>query len=122
MRYSCGFTLLEVMVSLFMLSLVLFGITAAEVKALREARGILYFSRAISLSENMAEYLLVYAEPSGYLSQWQYEVQHDLPDASAAVTGLSPRFTISITWGGYDRVCHQSKAGLSGCVKYTIAA
>lgn len=122
MRYSCGFTLLEVMISLFIASLVLLGVTAAEIRALREARGILYFNRAILLNENMAEYLLVYGDASGYLRLWQHEVQRDLPDASAAVTGLSPRFTISITWGGYDQVCHQSRAGLSGCVTYTIAA
>lgn len=120
MRYSCGFTLLEVMISLFILSLVLFGVTAAEINALREARGILYFNRAVSLNENMAEYLLVYGDASGYLPQWQHEVQRTLPDASAAVTGFSPHFTISITWGGRDLACHQSKAALSGCVSYTV--
>lgn len=123
MRHPCGFTLIEVMISLFILSLVLFGVTAVEMKALRAARGILYFNRAILLAENMVEFMLAHGgDPSGYLQQWQDDSQEDLPTAVARVTGGPQDYMVTIKWGGYEQPCQQTKAGLSGCVRLSVTA
>lgn len=122
MRNTCGFTLLEVMISLFILSLILLGVTAAEIKALREARTILYFNQAISLGEEMAGFMLAHhGDASGYLQKWQLDAQQNLPSGTACVAGMSPYYTIYIKWGGYDQPCRHTQSGTSGCVKISVA-
>ena len=80
MKKLHGFTLLEVLISLFLLSLLLLGVTAAQVVALREAREMYYFQQAMMLAENMSEYLVVHGgDMSRYEQSWREQIHQALP-------------------------------------------
>ena|SRR3990167_1718335 len=116
MRYLNGFTLLEVLISLFLVSLVMLGLMTAQVKILRDARSLYYFQQARGLAEGMAEYIAGnQGDSSGYYAQWQELIHHQLPSSSGSITGQRPNLFIKIYWGG-NRVCTQNHQGLAGCI------
>lgn len=111
-----GFTLLEVLISLFLLSLMLLGVMAAQVVSLREARGLYYFQQAMMLAENMVEYLAAHGGvAAGYQRRWQQDIALGLPVASGEVTRAFPVYRIVVQWGSDGKSCHQNHAGVSGC-------
>lgn len=116
MRKSNGFTLLEVLVGLFLLSVVMLGMMAAQVKKLHDLRGIYYFQYAEGLAENMTEYIVSHhGDKAGYYQEWLNVIKHQFPSAIGKVEGKFPDVLVSIRWGD-SRTCSQSHAGLSGCV------
>ncbi len=110
-----GFTLLEVLITLFLLSLLILAITAAQVTAQREARGALYFHHALLLAENMAEYLTVHGgDVARYEKNWRDQINQVLPDASGSVSGAFPDYRVYVAWGG-SKSCDKNSMGVSGC-------
>lgn len=115
MKKNHGFTLLEVLISLFLLSLLLLGVTAAQVAALREARGAYYFQQARMLAENMSEYLVVHGgDVSRYEQSWREQINQALPDASGTVSGSYSDYRVVIQWGGM-KSCDKNLIGGAGC-------
>lgn len=115
MKKHHGFTLLEVLISLFLLSLLLLGVTAAQVAALREARATFYFQQARMLAENMSEYFVVHGgDVSRYEQSWREQIYQALPEASGTVSGSYPDYRVVIQWGGM-KSCNKNLIGDAGC-------
>ncbi len=116
-----GFTLLEVMVSVFLLALALLGLDAMQVAALRQSRGDDYFQQALLQANNMAEYLRAHhGENELYLTVWQQQLQHALPVGTGSVTSINSAYQITIQWGEAKRPCQHSQPGISGCVIQSV--
>lgn len=112
-----GFSLLEIMISLFLLSIVLLGVDAAEVLLMRESRGIYYFNQASVMAANMSEYLVAHnGDASGYEHKWQLKIAEILPISAGYVSGVKSSYVVKVWWGGESRDCRQSKQGVKGCV------
>tara|TARA_R110000868_G_scaffold177378_6_gene415792 strand:- start:1262 stop:1642 length:381 start_codon:yes stop_codon:yes gene_type:complete len=113
-----GFSLLEVLISLFLLSLVLLGVFASQATSLQQARGTHNFLQAMTLSQNMAVYLRTHhLEWNRYDQRWQSNIQAVLPGARGDVSGDYPEKIIKIAWGDQRLFhCDQNRVGVSGCV------
>ena len=117
MRNHNGFTLFEVTISLFLLSIILLGVNAAQVKAYQQARALFYYHQANLFAANMAEYLTAHhGDVSGYMQRWHENITEILPSSNGKMAGNYPSYRISIQWGGIQTDCHHSKPGVTGCV------
>lgn len=116
MKKSQGFTLLEVLTSLFLLSILILSVTALQASVLRESRGAYYFHYAMISAENMCEYI---ASNSSHHAQyekiWREQLHDVLPNASGKVAGSHHEYRVAINWGD-GRSCDKNQMGVSGCV------
>lgn len=114
-----GFSLLEVLISLLLLSLVLFGFDATEVYGLRTMRAAYYFDIANQQLNNIVERLHVIDEDSDISQEvdiWNAQNKIVLPQGVGQVTGYFPFFTITMYWGNRTPPCHANQFGTSGCL------
>lgn len=115
---SCcsGFTLLEVLVSLILLSIMLLGLDAMNIASQRLAKSIWYGHLATLQIENMHEMLRA---GEGKLSEQQFqewEAQNSalLPRGRGMVTGLS---SVSVFWGDKNQIsCEKNIIAPVGCL------
>jgi prepilin-type N-terminal cleavage/methylation domain-containing protein len=122
MRRNNGFTLLEIVISLFLLSLVLLGLDAVQLSVQRQSRGLGYFQQASYQAQNMANYLQAHhGVNEGYVDAWRQQLTDVLPHADASVQGSFPTYQIIIQWGVAESACTQNKSGISGCVIRNIS-
>ena len=93
-----GFSLIEVLVSLLLLSFILLSFDAAEIVAFRKSRDAYYFSIAVNQLNAMKERLRVFKNHSGLEQQielWNLQNQEVLPQGKGIVTEQQ----IKINWG-----------------------
>jgi Tfp pilus assembly protein PilV len=118
-----GLTLLEVLLSLALLSFALLGMDAMEVQAFTKASEIYYFSVAANQMQIISDRLRVLGSSAGrhsLVASWQAQNLEVLPQGRGVITGSYPVYAINIYWGiNYDP-CLQTQLGLSGCLKETI--
>lgn len=103
MSYFSGFTLIEVLISLFLLSLILLGLDAMEVFALRENRAAFYFLTAENQIDAMVERLYALNTQENLAEQvsiWNQQNQEVLPLGTGSVSGYFPSYTLKIEWDG----------------------
>jgi prepilin-type N-terminal cleavage/methylation domain-containing protein len=111
-----GFTFIEVLISLLLLSLLLFALDASELTVMREARQTYYFSIAANQIENLADQLTS-ENPSTILTQWNNQNATLLPSGRGTCTGQFPHYQISIYWGDPSlQTCNNQSTGNSGCL------
>ncbi len=116
-----GFTLLEVLISLLLLSLVLLGVDAAQVLVMRETRGVYYFQQATLLAEAMVEYTgSHHGDPSGYERKWQQQIAGILPIGTGRVSVSRTDMKVEVMWGDTQQVCQKTKQGVKGCVIISV--
>jgi type IV pilus assembly protein PilV len=120
--YSAGFTLLEVLIALVVLSIGLLGIAALQGVGLRSSHGAYLTSQASLLAYDMADRIrtnpnefattnLAFNCPgttttlaSGDLGEWSCAIEQLLPEGSATITRLPlplegrTNYSIEITW------------------------
>lgn len=110
-----GATLIEILVSLVLLSLMLLGLDAMQLTALREAKVSLYYAEASQQLHLMQEKLtaLHLSDPADAINRWNQQNAAVLPHGR----GVAQNGVISVFWGdmNLDR-CEHNKIGLSGCV------
>jgi prepilin-type N-terminal cleavage/methylation domain-containing protein len=112
-----GFTLLEILVSLFLLSITLLAVNAAQITSLQQSRGLYYFQQASILADNMAEYLSAHhGNINNYQQTWNDDINLILPDAAGQLSGQFPAYRITINWGGTKQNCQHNQPGVVGCV------
>lgn len=95
-----GFSLIEVLISLLILSLILLGFDAMEIDALRENRNAYYFSVAENQLNSIAQ--RIQAHPQDITKQlmiWNQQNQQILPQGKGNVSGLFPNYIVTIFWG-----------------------
>lgn len=117
-------SLIEVLISLLLLSLILLGFDAMEIFALRENRAAYYFSVATNQLNSMIERLSALNSRDGLDQQvviWNQQNQDVLPSGIGVVAGSYPRYTITIYWGEAQRACEKMRLGESGCLREEIS-
>src|SRR5690242_4208553 len=93
-----GFTFIEVIVSLLLLSLILLGFNAMQLQALRETQSAYDYSVAALQLNAMTERLRALDKWAGLQEQiniWNLQNKQVLPQGKGEVMG----HTIKITWG-----------------------
>lgn len=118
-----GFSLIEVLVSLLLVSFILLGFEAAEVYSLRVIRAANYFNLANNQLANMVERLRVLGDSSSLLQEtaaWNIQNNNLLPHGFGEITGHYPVYNITLYWGDIKPSCQQNSLGNSGCITQTI--
>ena len=113
-----GFTFIEIMVSLLILSLMLLGLDLAQLTALRNSNTSYYFAAAVSQLHLMQERLRVLndADMSDQLQRWNQQNAKLLPHGH----GIVDNKKVTVYWGeGKSTSCVTNQIGLSGCVTAT---
>lgn len=121
--YLAGFSLLEVLVSLLLISFILFGFDATEIVGLRMIRATYYFDIANHQLNNMVERLHIINNDSDLLQQvtiWNSQNKTVLPHGIGDVAGHYPFYQITIYWGNSKSPCQQNQLGNSGCLIQNI--
>lgn len=118
-----GFSMIEVLISMLLLSFILLGLDAMETYSIQKARSAYLFNMAITQLNNMAEKLKAIMNGNGLagqLEKWNQENQVVLPQGLGTVTGKFPDFTVTIYWGKTQHHCTLVHVGESGCLKEKI--
>ncbi len=120
---SQGFTLLEVLISLVLLSFILLGFDEMEIYSLRSTCAAYYFHLATEQLNSMIERLhTVGMRPSinEQIEIWNSQNKQLLPAGEGEVIGNYPNYTITVYWGDAPHICQEIHIGQSGCIKRSI--
>jgi prepilin-type N-terminal cleavage/methylation domain-containing protein len=96
-----GFTLLEVLISLFILSYALLGFDLLELKSLKKSREIYFYGIAITQVQAISNLLQELNSNAGFSLQttlWNQENKQVLPQGAGVVTGSYPDYQVSLSW------------------------
>ena len=125
MQKNAGFSLIELLVSLLILSLVLLGFDALEIYAVRQSRETYFFNVAEEQVHSMVERLRAHALADDVLHQftlWNEENQQLLPMGNGYITGSYPLYQITLFWGEMSskRICHETRVRELNCMTTTV--
>ncbi len=108
-----GFTFIEILISLVLISLFLLGIDAMQVVAFKQAKINFYVAAAEQQLINMHERSAITSDTSS----WNQQNQQLLPQASGQITSDK----ISIAWGNKQGgECERNIIGKQGCMLLRI--
>lgn len=121
MRFrTVGFSLIEVLISLLLVSLILLGLDGAQFYALKQAKTAYFLNVATQQLQNLTERLAASQTPEQPLALWNNENRQLLPSGFGTVNGESPNYTITIYWGRKKSQCASQQIGESGCLQENI--
>lgn len=121
MKNTQGTSLLEVLVSLFLISLFLLGLDAVQIKALDANIAAYYATVAEQQLINMRERMKVEKNLHQQIIIWNKENVDLLPHGKGCVIATCPVGIISIAWGEKSFAeCRQDKIGKSGCLTIKV--
>ncbi len=118
-----GFSLIEVLMSLLLISLILFGLDAAQLYSIQEAKTTYLFNTAMNQINNAEERLAALKTYEGLdeeITFWNSENQTALPSGFGNISGGFPNYQITIYWGDTSHDCTNQKIGASGCLRKII--
>jgi Tfp pilus assembly protein PilV len=122
MHKTRGFTLLEILISFFILAMILFCFEAMQIYALRKTRNAFYLTIAIAQMNTMLERLSVLnADTQGLAAEittWNEQNRQVLPQGNGKVLGSFPHYQVQIYWGEKGAPCQQLRLGKSNCITY----
>jgi Tfp pilus assembly protein PilV len=119
MYFQAGSSFIEIIISMFLISLMLLGLDAMHIMALREAKSSYYFSVAMQQLLNMSERLHSSDENdlTEQIAEWNKQNTVVLPDGRGVVSGRYPGIRVEVFWGdNKQHMCRANKIGLTGCV------
>jgi Tfp pilus assembly protein PilV len=122
MNQFSGFSFIEIMISLFIMSLLLLGFDAMQIVSLRESKSVYYFSVASQQLQNMIERLefLQGADHAKQLTLWNQQNKAVLPQGRGMIEGSFPNYLITLYWGNSKNfTCLKNKMGPSGCLRFS---
>ena len=101
-----GSSLVEVLISLFLLSLITVTCGGLYLVALREARSHYYFSVGLQQIKNMHALLSVASTMDlvSAVERWNRQNIAVLPQGRGSVRGQYPHYTVSIYWGDEEKL------------------
>jgi hypothetical protein len=123
---ALGLTLFEVLVSLFILSLMLLGLDVMELSAWHLSQQSYFEGLAYQELHNMEERLRMagsFYPIDSLVREWNRENQQVLPQGRGLVSGSYPEYTLLLYWGGEQaEVCGRTKGAYEGCIskKYIL--
>lgn len=114
MRRVLGVTLIEVLVSLIILSIMLLGVDAMQLSGLREAKIALYYAEATQQLRLIQEKLSISQEANAQeaIAAWNVQNAEVLPQGRGTVK----QGVVNVFWGEAATSCPVNHIGLSGCV------
>lgn len=121
MHQNLGVSLIEMLISLLILSMLLLGFDAMQIAALKATQAEYYFAIAAAQQRAMVERLkmLKNIPYDAQFKIWNRQNQLLLPQAIGVIYGNYPNFTLAISWGGKKR-CNKNQLGKRGCIKTSI--
>jgi prepilin-type N-terminal cleavage/methylation domain-containing protein len=117
-----GFTLIEVLISLLLLSFILSGFDAMELYSLNSLRNTYNFHLATQQLISMTERLRSMG-PYPYQNEeaiWNEQNKQLLPRGVGTVAGQYPDYTVTLYWGDMTPPCPNIMLGQSGCVELRV--
>ncbi len=123
-RFPKGFTLIEVLISLILLSFILFGFDAMEIYGLRTIRSAYYFHAAAHQLISMTQRLRAMGQSISIkeeVDQWNLQNQQLLPAGVGYVEGSFPQYQLILYWGEKSHPCQKIQLGQSGCIFLNLA-
>lgn len=114
-----GVSLIEILICMFIFSLILFSFDVLEIIALRKAKSAYYFSVATQQLSNMLEQFQTFNNQysNQQLFFWNQQNQSVLPHGRGTIANGY----ITISWGEkVDTNCLHPQIGLSGCLRQSI--
>jgi Tfp pilus assembly protein PilX len=115
-----GFTLLEVLLSLFLVSFIFLGIAAEEVYTLRQARTAYYYTIASLQLQNLSERLLCNSyDVDVALQAWNDENALTLPAGEGTIEQAATTLKITLKWG--TKICDRNNPQASECLQTVLA-
>ncbi|HVE44126.1 MAG TPA: prepilin-type N-terminal cleavage/methylation domain-containing protein [Gammaproteobacteria bacterium] len=121
MASNClGFTFIEILISLVLLSLLFLMVDTLQAITLRKSYSAYYFSVATQQLHNMAQQL-----PADHIDAqtniWNMQNASVLPQGRGYVRQNHAHYLIDIFWGkDSQESCEKNKLGLSGCLRKTV--
>ncbi|MBN1684415.1 MAG: prepilin-type N-terminal cleavage/methylation domain-containing protein [Gammaproteobacteria bacterium] len=98
-NFQYGFTFIEVLVALCLMSIVLLGIEKMLIMALRMNRQAWFQTISVNQIKNMAEIIKIKREGwTQFYPMWQMQNQLLLPKGMGKVLPLGPKFNIFVLW------------------------
>ena len=123
MQKQLGINLIELLISLFILSIMLLGLDALQITALREAVSTYYFNVATEQLNVMAERLHTFKDNNldEQLMIWNEQNRNVLPKGRGEMSGQYPDIALTIFWGmKSQKTCHKNTIGQSGCLRLSV--
>jgi prepilin-type N-terminal cleavage/methylation domain-containing protein len=114
-----GFSLIEVLMSLLLISLILFGLDAGQIYTMNEVKILYFFNIAENQINNAIERLNALKMYDGVYEQltiWNAENQTALPSGFGTISGVFPDYIVTIYWGNIPHHCEKEQIGPSGCL------
>jgi Tfp pilus assembly protein PilV len=118
-----GLTLVEVLVSLFLISIFLLMLDALYGLALRESNSNGYYDTAKHQLENVVSDAKARPtwDTSTLQAAWNDANQQLLPHGHGIVSGHYPALYVALYWGSASQLtCQQDHIGLSGCLHLAL--
>jgi len=118
-----GLSLFEVLVSLLLISLILFGLETGQVYSIKQARMAWFLNTAMNQMNNATERLIALQTYGGLKEQtdlWNAENKRVLPSGFGTLSGAWPNYSVTIYWGKISHHCAKQKTGSSGCLRQKI--
>jgi len=118
-----GFTLIEVLISLTLLSFILLGFEQVELYSLHETYAAYYVHLAAAQLNSMSAFLhtinntISIEQP---MAIWNAQNKELLPNGEGSVRGVYPRYTMTIYWGHLSHACQTIQLGTAGCIQKNI--
>lgn len=114
-----GFSLVEILISMLLLSLILLGLDGMQIHALQQSRIACISSIAANQLHAMAERLRACSmdEIEDQILIWNQQNNLVLPGGRGKVEGQYPSYTLIIFWGEHkNNECKKNQIGQSGCL------
>ena len=110
-----GFSLIEVLISLLLISLILLGLDAMQYASLRQIKETYFLHVASNQLQNLKERLFV-SQQSPQIFLWNEENKKVLPAGFGTLSGEFPNYILTIYWGKKTHQCKKNQLGESGCL------
>jgi Tfp pilus assembly protein PilV len=131
-----GASLIELLVSLVLMSILLLGVDAMQLSSLQQAQANYYFALAKQQISNISERLFMLdrlqagnnpsnnnrnnnhpGDDNKFLLAWDQQNQEVLPLGKGIIKGRYPEVEISVFWGKSNgENCKTNKTGAAGCL------
>lgn len=121
---SRGFTYIELLISISLLSFLFLGMHAMQASSLHQAKGVFYSQIAKEELENLSEILSIASsdQHQEIIEEWKREVESALPGGNGEVDSDLSVWRAVVYWGNGNALsCKKNKAGESGCLRQEIA-